>query len=280
MADIRGILGPCGHRGAVTVLAATLLLALVGCTSQVSRATAQRDPHRAADGEQGQVRHRSPGSVTAPVRLELTLGTAVQPLQGSAKGLPATRSGTTSRIGNWRSPIVHSPSWTTGLANDYSARVANALFLAAGEGPGGQQQGKTTATQFQKFIEQILWGASGPQWQGTGHRRPDCRPWPVTRASPEAIADDMGKGEDGRRRQSNWKTSTSSSSHEIDPESNRALRRSTTSTGTPKGFDIYDNDWLSQVDAADGPAAARSKPTRRAPRRRPATRPPRSNRRG
>ncbi len=79
------------------------------------------------------------------------------------------------------------------LANeDYSARVANALFLSVGDSKGGDTAGAASGPEFQRFVEE-LWAAQDPI--GNGPTDGEMKDMAEKAGMPGDVADKIGNGE-------------------------------------------------------------------------------------
>ena len=193
-------------------------------------------------------------------------------LRGSAEGFRRQNSGTTSASA--RSKVTYRPLIFLDTDHDgYSAHVANAMFLAA-------EDRRDATTEHSSSALSRSCGAirNGPR-AGRAHRRRNGR-------------DGEDGGHAGQRRRADrprrvsrstsrkWKTPTTSTCTRS-TRCRPAHQRFTTRPADQK-LDIYDNEWLVEVDAVltvkrDGAPARRRRTARP---RRSASRPPRSNRPG
>jgi protein-disulfide isomerase len=130
----------------------------------------------------------------------------------------------------------------TAATDGHSARVANALFVAAT--PGGEGAVSTTGRQFQHFVEQ-LWSHQEPG--GTGPTDDEMADFARQADVPgfQAHAIETGASPKSPTDLADMESTNFEYLYEVDP----------LNTGTPTVFDlnagqkvdIYDNDWLSKL---------------------------------
>jgi protein-disulfide isomerase len=149
-------------------------------------------------------------------------------------------------IGTGQLAITYRPMTflDTPATDGHSARVADALFVAATQ--GGEGSDSATGRQFQRFVEQ-LWAHQRPGGKGPDDGEiadlarkadiPDFQVHELETGATEKSASDLAEME----------STNFEFLYEVDP----------LSTGTPtvfdlkaeKKIDIYDNDWLSKLMA-------------------------------
>lgn len=222
----------------VMALAMSLLLTVTGCTSQVS-GTAKRDPAQAPLAVTKDKYGIAAGFDDAPVRLELY----TEPQCNHCADLQAD-FGDQIRyyIGTGQLQVTYRPlTFLDQGGGDYSKRVSNALFLAAGDGPGGESPTRTTGTQFQKLIEE-LWSHQDPG--GKGPSNGEIADFARDAGVPEGVANAIRQA------------GTGVDVDEMEDINFEFLTEvSQGNPGTPtvydidndKKIDIYDNDWLSKL---------------------------------
>jgi hypothetical protein len=223
---------------AIAAAALSLLLTVTGCTSEVS-GTAKRDPVTAPLAVTKDKYGIAAGFDDAPVRLEIY----TEPQCSHCADLQAD-FGDQIRyyIGTGQLQVTYRPlTFLDQGSSDYSARVSNALFLAAGTDSAGDGSQRTTGTQFQKFVER-LWSHQQPGGQGP---------------SDDEIADfARDAGIPARRVDDIRHAKTGIDVGELQDINFEFLTEvSDGNAGTPtvydidrdKKIDIYDNDWLSKL---------------------------------
>ena len=128
--------------------------------------------------------------------------------------------------------------------HDHSARVANALFVAATPGGEGDDGASTTGRQFQRFVEQ-LWTHQQPGTKGPSDA--EIAEFARTADVPQFQVHELenGAAEKSASDLADMESTNFEFLYEVDP----------VNTGTPtvfdmhagKKLDIYDNDWLSKL---------------------------------
>jgi protein-disulfide isomerase len=212
----------------VTVLVA--LVALVGCSRQVE-GTALRDPVQApltvSDDGYGVVA----GFDSAPVRIEIF----TEPQCSHCADLQADFGDQLGYyIGVGALKVTYRPLiFLDDRRNGHSARVANALFLAAETG--------ATGTQFQRFVQE-LWANQDPG--GPGPSDDEMADMARAAGMSEEVANRIGTG------------GSAVNIVEMDEANFEYLYEiDNLSTGTPTVYDpvtderldIYDDDWLTKL---------------------------------
>lgn len=219
---------------AVVVLTIVLMLAAVGCTKQVS-GTAQPDPNKAAlelsDDGFGIVA----GFDHAPVRIEIF----TEPQCTHCADLQADFGDQIAYyIGVGTLKVTYRPlTFLDEESGGHSARVSNALFLAA-EGSDGQ---KATGTEFQRFVEE-LWANQDPG--GPGPSDDEMADMAKQAGMPEKIASKIADG-----------GSAVNVTDMDDTNFEYLFEIDSVDTGTPTVYDpandekidVYDNDWLNKL---------------------------------
>ena len=215
---------------AVTVLVLAVLITVAGCTKQVAGA-AQRDPVQPpvalSDDGYGIVA----GFDDAPVRIEIF----TEPQCPHCADLQVD-FGDQLRyyIGIGQLKVTYRPMIFLDEVDDgHSARVSNALFLAA--------DGGATGTQFQRFVEE-LWYAQEPGGPGPSDR--EMADMARAAGMPDETVDRVASGGSAVNIPE-MDLANFNYLYEIDPSG----------TGTPTVFDpatdekldIYDNDWLNKL---------------------------------
>jgi protein-disulfide isomerase len=219
---------------AVVVLTIVLMLAAVGCTTQVS-GTAQPDPNKAplelSEDGFGIVA----GFDHAPVRIEIF----TEPQCTHCADLQADFGDQIAYyIGVGTLKVTYRPlTFLDEESGGHSARVSNALFLAA-EGSDGQ---KATGTEFQRFVEE-LWANQDPG--GPGPSDDEMADMAKQAGMPEKIASKIADG-----------GSAVNVTDMDDTNFEYLFEIDSVDTGTPTVYDpandekidVYDNDWLNEL---------------------------------
>jgi hypothetical protein len=175
---------------ALAAVTATLLLAAVGCSHQI-QGTATQDPAQpplavSEDGD-GIVA----GYPDAPVQIELY----TEPQCNHCAALQKEYGDDIGRFINLGLlAVTYRPlTFLDQLANeDYSARVANALFLTAGPAKASEGPNGASGPQFQRFVEE-LWAAQDPI--GNGPTDAEMKDMAEKAGMPGDIADKVGEGQ-------------------------------------------------------------------------------------
>jgi protein-disulfide isomerase len=218
---------------AVVVLTIALLLATVGCTKQVS-GTAQPDPNKAplelSEDGFGIVA----GFDNAPVRIEIF----TEPQCEHCAQLQADFGDQIAYyIGVGALKVTYRPlTFLDEESGGHSARVSNALFLAA-EGSEGQ----ATGTEFQRFVEE-LWANQEPG--GPGPSDDEMADIAKEVGMPDGVASKIADG-----------GSAVNVTDMDDANFEYLFEIDSLNTGTPTVYDpttdekidIYDNDWLNKL---------------------------------
>jgi protein-disulfide isomerase len=219
---------------AVVVLTVALLLGAVGCTKQVS-GTAQPDPNKAplelSEDGFGIVA----GFDGAPVRIEIF----TEPQCSHCADLQADFGDQIAYyIGVGALNVTYRPlTFLDAESAGHSARVSNALFLAA-EGSDGQ---KATGTEFQRFVQE-LWANQDPG--GSGPSDDEMADFAKQAGMPEDVASRVADG-----------GSAVDITEMDDANFEYLFEIDVLDTGTPTVYDpaedekidIYDNDWLNKL---------------------------------
>jgi protein-disulfide isomerase len=215
-----------------SVLAIAAVLAVAGCTTQVS-GTAQRDPAQPplAVSEDGY--GIAAGFDDAPTRIEIF----TEPQCSHCADLQTDFGDQFAYyIGVGALQITYRPlTFLDSGAAGYSANVSNALFLAA--------EGDATGTQFQRFVQE-LYGHQQRAKGGPGPTDDEMADMAETAGMPAAAADRIAGG------------GSAIDVKEMDDANFGYLYDvDMVDTGTPTVYDpengekidIYDNNWLSKL---------------------------------
>jgi protein-disulfide isomerase len=175
---------------ALAAMTATLLLAAVGCSHQIE-GTAKQDPAQpplalSEDGS-GIVA----GYPDAPVQFELY----TEPQCNHCAALQKDFGDDIERYINLGLlAVTYRPlTFLDQLAGeDYSARVANALFLTVGAQKGTDVPNAASGPEFQRFVEE-LWAAQDPI--GNGPTDGDMKGMAEKAGMPSDVADKIGAGQ-------------------------------------------------------------------------------------
>ncbi|HEX9831926.1 MAG TPA: thioredoxin domain-containing protein [Mycobacterium sp.] len=215
-----------------SVLAIALVLVVAGCTTQVT-GTAQRDPAQppltlSEDGV-GIVA----GFDDAPTRIEIF----TEPQCAHCADLQKDFGDQFAYyIGVGALKITYRPlTFLDSGSNGYSARVSNALFLAA--------EGDATGTQFQRFVKE-LYAHQQRTKGGPGPTDDEMAEMATTAGMPDTVADRIAGGGSAINT-SDMDDTNFEYLYAIDP----------LATGTPTVYDpandekidIYDNEWLTTL---------------------------------
>lgn len=215
---------------AVAVVTIGLLLAAVGCTKQVS-GTAQRDPSQPPVALSKDGYGIVAGFDNAPIRIELF----TEPQCSHCADLQADFGDQLAYyIGVGQLKVTYRPlTFLDRTASGHSARVSNALFLAA--------EGDATGTQFQRFVMQ-LWAHQDPG--GPGPSDDDMADMAAEAGMPQDVTELIAGGRSAVDI-ADMDAANFDYLFEVDP----------LTTGTPTVYnpardekvDIYDNDWLDKL---------------------------------
>jgi hypothetical protein len=222
----------------VRAAALCLVLVVAGCTSQVS-GTATRDPATAPLAVTKDEYGIAAGFDDAPVRLEIY----TEPQCNHCADLQADFGDQLKYyIGIGQLQVTYRPlTFLDTASNDYSARVTNALFLAAGGDAGSDASQRATGTQFQKFVEE-LWSHQQPG--GKGPSADEMAGFASDAGVPAGPVNDIRGAKTGI------------DVAELENINFEFLTEVSDGTpGTPTVYDIdrdqkvdiYDNDWLSKL---------------------------------
>jgi hypothetical protein len=226
---------------AVVAVTAVMLFSAVGCSTQIE-GTAKPDPAQPplALSEDGQ--GIVAGYPDAPVQVELY----TEPQCNHCAQLQAEFGDEIDRYINLGLlAVTYRPlTFLDELANeDYSARVANAMFLAVGPPEASEESDMSSGPEFQRFVEE-LWAAQDPI--GSGPTDEEMKEMATKAGMPTDIADTIGDGELAPNIDiDEMATSNFGLLIDIDP----------INTGTPTVYDldgsekidIYDGDWLDKL---------------------------------
>jgi protein-disulfide isomerase len=223
---------------AATALALSLSLTVSGCTSQVS-GTAERDPATAPLAVTKDKYGIAAGFDDAPVRLEIY----TEPQCNHCADLQADFGDQLKYyIGIGQLQVTYRPlTFLDTGSRDHSARVSNALFLAAGGDGGGDGPQRATGTQFQKFVEE-LWSHQQPG--GTGPSDDEIADFASDAGIPAGPVNDIRGAKTGV---------DVAELENINFEFLTEVGDGTAGTPTvydidrDQKVDIYDNDWLSKL---------------------------------
>jgi protein-disulfide isomerase len=222
---------------AITAAALSLLLTVTGCTSEVS-GTAKRDPVLAPLAVTKDKYGIAAGFDDAPIKLEIY----TEPQCSHCADLQADFGEQIGYyIGTGQLQVTYRPlTFLDQGASDYSARVGNAMFLAAGADPGDGSQ-RTTGTQFQKFVEG-LWSHQQPG--GKGPSNDEIADFARDAGVPARQVDDIRRAkigiDVGELEDINFEFLTEVSDGTAGTPTVYDIERD-------KKIDIYDNDWLSKL---------------------------------
>jgi len=219
---------------AVVVVTIVLMLTAVGCTKQVS-GTAQPDPNRSplelSEDGYGVVA----GFDDAPAKIEIF----TEPQCSHCADLQADFGDQLAYyIGVGALKVTYRPvTFLDNGAGGHSARVSNALFLAA-EGSDGQ---KATGAQLQRFVEE-LWANQDPG--GPGPTDDEMADMAKQAGMPENVVSKVATGDEAVD-----VTAMDNANFEY------LFEIDLLETGTPTVYDaandekldIYDNDWLNKL---------------------------------
>jgi protein-disulfide isomerase len=175
---------------ALAAMTATLLLAAVGCSHQIEGTAKQhptQPPLALSEDGSGIVA----GYPDAPVRFELY----TEPQCNHCAALQKESGDDIERYINLGLlAVTYRPlTFLDQLANeDYSARVANALFLAVGAPQATDAPNTASGPQFQQFVEE-LWAAQDPI--GNGPSDEDMKDMAEKAGMPSDVADKIGEGQ-------------------------------------------------------------------------------------
>jgi len=175
---------------ALAAMTATLLLAAVGCSHQIE-GTAKQNPTQpplalSEDGS-GIVA----GYPNAPVQFELY----TEPQCNHCAALQKEFGDDIERYINLGLlAVTYRPlTFLDQLAGeDYSARVANALFLTVGAPKATDVPNTASGPEFQRFVEE-LWAAQDPI--GNGPTDEDMKDMAKKAGMPSDVADKIGEGQ-------------------------------------------------------------------------------------
>jgi hypothetical protein len=220
----------------LNVLVAVALVALTAGCSKAVTGTAQPDPATAAVAITEDGYGIRLGFDDAPVEIEIF----TEPQCTHCADLQADFGDQLAHhIATGALAVTYRPVTFLDIEVDgHSARVVNAMFLAATPGPDGDSP---TGPAFQRFVEE-LWAAQGPG--GSGPSDDDMADMASTAGVPAYQASEIASGD------MVFDTTGTSDTNlsfllDIDP----------LDSGTPTVFDltndekidVYDNDWLSSL---------------------------------
>ena len=219
---------------AVVVLTIVLMLGAVGCTKQVS-GTAQPDPNKAplelSEDGFGVVA----GFDDAPVRIEIF----TEPQCSHCADLQADFGDQLAYyIAVGALKVTYRPvTFLDDEPGGHSARVSNALFLAAEEADGQ----KASGAEFQRFVQE-LWASQDPG--GPGPSDDEMSDMAKQAGMPENVASAIAGG-----------GSAVDVTEMDDANFEYLFEIDVLDTGTPTVYDpakdekldIYDNDWLNKL---------------------------------
>jgi protein-disulfide isomerase len=226
---------------AVVVFTAAVLTTAVGCTDQVS-GTAKQDPVQpplelSEDGA-GIVA----GYPDAPVQIEIY----TEPQCDHCAELQAEfgdEIGRNINLGQLAVTYRFLTFMDDSDGEDYSARVANALFLAVGPPEAAEQPDVASGPEFQRFVQE-LWANQDPGGQGPTDE--EMEELATKAGMPTDVADEIGSGRDA----------TNVDIEEMaDVNFASLIGLDPINSGTPTVYDldneekvdIYDNGWLDKL---------------------------------
>ncbi len=226
---------------AVAVLTAAVLMTAVACTNQVA-GTAKQDPVQpplelSEDGS-GIVA----GYPDAPVQIEIY----TEPQCNHCAELQADFGDEIGHYINLGQLAVtyRFLTFMDGLAGeDYSARVANALFLAVGPPEATQQPDVASGPEFQRFVQE-LWANQDPGGQGPTDE--EIEEMATAAGMPADVTREIGSGRDA---------TNVDIAEMADFNFGYLIGIDPINSGTPTVYDIddeekvdiYDNDWLDKL---------------------------------
>jgi protein-disulfide isomerase len=219
---------------AVVVLTVALLLGAVGCTKQVS-GTAQPDPDKAPLALSEDGFGIVAGFDNAPVTIEIF----TEPQCTHCADLQADFGDQIAyNIGVGALKVTYRPlTFLDEDADGHSARVSNALFLAA-EDADGQ---KATGTQFQRFVEE-LWANQEPG--GTGPSDDEMADMAKQAGMPDNVASKIA---DGGPAVDVADMNDSNFEYLFEVDSLNTGTPTVYDPTTDEKIDIFDNDWLNKL---------------------------------
>jgi protein-disulfide isomerase len=219
---------------AVVLLAIGLLLAAVGCTKQVP-GTAQPDPDQPPLALSEDGFGIVAGFADAPVRVEIF----TEPQCEHCAQLQTDfgdQIGYYIRVGQMQ--VTYRPlTFLDEHSDGHSARVSNALFLAA-EDADGQ---KATGTQFQRFVEE-LWANQEPG--GTGPSDDEMADMAKQAGMPDNVASKIA---DGGPAVDVADMNDSNFEYLFEVDSLNTGTPTVYDPTTDEKIDIFDNDWLNKL---------------------------------
>ena len=226
---------------AIAIVTAALLFTAAGCSNQIA-GMAKQDPTQPplalSDDGAGIVA----GYPDAPVQVELY----TEPQCNHCAALQANYGDEIGRYINLGLLAVTYRPLTfldEPTDEDYSERVANALFLAVGPPEATEEPNTASGPEFQQFVEEI-WGAQDPI--GSGPTDEDMKKMATKAGMPSDVADKIGDGKVASNVDIDEMATTNFGSLlSIDP----------INSGTPtvydlntmKKVDIYQSDWLDKL---------------------------------
>ncbi|HJT94480.1 MAG TPA: thioredoxin domain-containing protein, partial [Mycobacterium sp.] len=216
---------------AVVVLTIALLLGAVGCTKQVSGAAApdpNKPPLELSEDGFGVVA----GFENAPARIEIF----TEPQCSHCADLQADFGDQLAYyIGVGALKVTYRPvTFLDEETGGHSARVSNAMFLAA-EGADGQ---KATGTEFQRFVAE-LWASQDPG--GPGPSDDEMADMAKQAGMPETVA---AKIADGGSAVNVTDMDQSNFQYLFEIDVQAAGTPTVYDPATDERIDIYDDDWL------------------------------------
>ena len=215
-----------------SVLAIAVVLAVAGCTTQVS-GTAQRDPAQPPLAVSEDGFGVTAGFDDAPTRIEIF----TEPQCSHCADLQTDFGDQFAYyIGVGALQITYRPlTFLDSGSGGYSASVSNALFLAA--------EGDATGTQFQRFVQE-LYGHQQRAKGGSGPTDDEMAAMAKSAGMPDNVADRIADG-----------GSAINVAEMEDANFGYLYDVDMMDTGTPTVYDpkndtkidIYDNDWLTKL---------------------------------
>jgi len=226
---------------AIAIVTAALLFTAAGCSNQIA-GTAKQDPTQPplalSDDGAGIVA----GYPDAPVQVELY----TEPQCNHCAALQAEFGDEMGRYINLGLlAVTYRPlTFLDELANqEYSKRVANALFLAVGPPQANEEPNTASGPQFQQFVEEI-WAAQDPI--GSGPTDEDMKKMATKAGMPSDVADKIGDGQVAPNVDINEMAATNFGSLlSIDPINSGTP--TVYDLSTKKKVDIHQSDWLDKL---------------------------------
>lgn len=227
---------------AVVALTAALLISAVGCTNQVT-GTARQDPTQPplALSEDGS--GILAGFPDAPVQIEIFT-------EPQCNHCAELQDGFGDEIGHYinlgQLAVTYRPLTFMDDPDDdegYSARVANALFLAVGPAEATEEPHVASGPEFQRFVQQ-LWANQNPG--GPGPTDEEMEEMATKAGMPTDVARKIGGGDDATNVDiEEMADDNFSYLIEVDPIDSGTP--TVYDLGNEEKVDIYYDDWLDKL---------------------------------